>query len=141
MAVEPDQVLTVRELLEVLSSLSISHPQLEARLHAVLRRPRRLALGGIVFDTATRQASAHGCPLDLTRREAALLEEFLRAPRQVLTKDRLGDRLYGLEDSGSTNALEAAVSRLRRKLAAAAVSLRIETRWGIGYCLTEVAPE
>jgi DNA-binding response OmpR family regulator len=94
-----------------------------------LRRARRFTLGGIVFDTATRQAFAQGRPLELTRREAALLEEFLRAPGHILAK------------AGSTNALEAAVSRLRRKLTAAAVALQIETRWGIGYCLTEVAPE
>ncbi|HEX8755365.1 MAG TPA: helix-turn-helix domain-containing protein, partial [Steroidobacteraceae bacterium] len=53
----------------------------------------------------------------------------------VITKDRLEDRLYALEDAGSANALEAAVSRLRRKLAAARASLQIETKWGIGYRL------
>jgi two-component system response regulator QseB len=115
-----------------------------ARLRAALRRTgsRRSAtysLGGIVFDTATRQALAHGCRMDLTRREAALLEEFLRVPGQVITKALLEDRLYALEDSGSINALEAAISRLRRKLTAAKAALRIETKWGIGYRMVEVA--
>jgi DNA-binding response OmpR family regulator len=53
----------------------------------------------------------------------------------VITKDRLEDRLYALEDAGSANALEAAVSRLRRKLAAVRAALQIETKWGIGYRL------
>ena len=117
-----------------------------ARLRAVLRRTgsRRGAtysLGGIVFDTVTRQARARGRRMDLTRREAALLEEFLRVPGQVITKTLLEDRLYALDDSGSINALEAAVSRLRRKLAAVGAALRIETKWGIGYRLVEAAPD
>jgi two-component system response regulator QseB len=119
--------------------------ELEARLRAVLRRTgnRRgtaYSLGEIVFDTSTREAFARGRRIDLTRREAALLEEFLRVPGQVITKDLLEDRLYALEDSGSSNALEAAVSRLRRKLAAAHAALLIETKWGIGYRLVEATP-
>lgn len=118
--------------------------ELEARLRAVLRRagsPRgtTYSLGGVTFDTVTREAAAFGKPLELTRREAALLEELMRVPGQVITKDRLEDRLYALEDTGSANALEAAVSRLRRKLAAAQAALQIETKWGIGYRLTGVA--
>lgn len=116
--------------------------ELEARLRAVMRRSGNrqgttYCLGEIVFDTVTREAVARGRRIDLTRREAALLEELLRVPGQVITKDLLEDRLYALEDSGSTNALEAAVSRLRRKLAAAGVALQIETKWGIGYRLVE----
>jgi two-component system, OmpR family, response regulator QseB len=120
--------------------------ELEARLRAVIRRsgnPRgtTYSLGGVTFDSVTREAAAFGRSLDLTRREAALLEELMRVPGQVITKDRLEDRLYALEDSGSTNALEAAVSRLRRKLAAARASLQIETKWGIGYRLVEGRPD
>ena len=119
--------------------------ELEARLRAVLRRyggrtGTSHSLGGIVFDTVTREASSRGRHIDLTRREAALLEEFLRVPGQVITKDRLEDRLYALDDAGSANALEAAISRLRRKLTAAGAGLQIETKWGIGYRLVEVAP-
>lgn len=120
--------------------------ELEARLRAVLRRSgstrgTTYSLGGVTFDPVTREAIACGKSLELTRRESALLEELMRVPGQVITKDRLEDRLYALEDSGSSNALEAAVSRLRRKLAAAHASLQIETKWGIGYRLIEDAPD
>lgn len=116
--------------------------ELEARLRAVLRRPgrRRDAVytrGGVCFDPLSREATVSGSPLPLTRREATLLEELLRAPGQVIAKDILEERLYALEDAGSANALEAAMSRLRRKLAAARAGLRIETQWGIGYRLIE----
>jgi two-component system OmpR family response regulator len=116
--------------------------ELEARLRAVLRRPgprrgRVYVLGPLSFDTISRAAYVGESPLDLTRREAALLEELLRAPGQVIPKDVLEDRLYALDDAGSANALEAAVSRLRKKLTAADVALRIETKRGIGYRLAD----
>ena len=116
--------------------------EFEARLRAVLRRPGRrsdttYALGGVVFDTVSREATINGKAIDLTRREAALLEELLRVPGQVIAKDLLEDRLYALDDAGSANALEAAVSRLRRKLALAQAPLHIETKWGIGYRVVE----
>jgi len=116
--------------------------ELEARLRAVLRRPgprrgRVYTLGPLSFDTVSREARVGAAPLDLTRREAALLEELLRSPGQVIAKDLLEDRLYALDEAGSANALEAAVSRLRKKLAAASAVLRIETKRGIGYRLSE----
>lgn len=116
--------------------------ELEARLRAVLRRPgprqgMAYVLGPLRFDTVSRQAHIGNEPLDLTRREAAVLEELLRSAGRVIAKDVLEDRLYALEDAGSANALEAAVSRLRKKLAAARAELSIETRRGIGYRIAE----
>ena len=116
--------------------------EFEARLRAVMRRSgsRRstiYSLGNTKFDATAREASVGGKRIDLTRREAALLEELLRVAGQVIAKDALEDRLYALDDSGSMNALEAAVSRLRRKLSAARATVEIETKWGIGYRLIE----
>jgi DNA-binding response OmpR family regulator len=117
--------------------------ELDARLRAVLRRPGPrqgtiYAVGGLKFNTATRKAEIGGVAIELTRREAALLEELLRAAGQVVAKDVLEERLYAFDETGSANALEAAVSRLRRKLAAAHAGLKIETKWGIGYRLKEM---
>jgi two-component system, OmpR family, response regulator QseB len=114
--------------------------ELEARLRAVLRRPgprrgRVHAYGALTFDTVSRESHVGDLPLDLTRRETALLEELLHSPGHVIPKDSLEDRLYALDDAGSANALEAAVSRLRKKLLTAKAALRIETKRGIGYRL------
>ncbi|HZV08057.1 MAG TPA: response regulator transcription factor [Gemmataceae bacterium] len=114
--------------------------ELEARLRAVLRRPGRrrnatYTAGKVCFDTTSREAIVEGVPMALTRREVALLEELMRVPGRVVAKDALEERLYALEDAGSANALEAAVSRLRRKLSASSSGLQIETQWGIGYRL------
>jgi two-component system, OmpR family, response regulator QseB len=117
-------------------------PELEARLRAVLRRPgvRRStthACRDLVFDTVSREAFVGNVPLELARREAALLEELMRAAGRVVAKDVLEDRLYTFDEAASSNALEAAVSRLRKKMAAAGAAVRIETKRGIGYRLME----
>ncbi len=114
--------------------------ELEARLRAVLRRPgmRREAIhlhGDLSFDPASRTAAVDGTRLDLTRREASVLEELIRAAGRIVVKDALEDRLYGFDDDVSGNALEASVSRLRRKLAAAGSVVGIEATRGIGYRL------
>jgi two-component system OmpR family response regulator len=112
--------------------------ELEARLRAVLRRPgprhhRVYSLGQLSFDTISRDATVRTSVIDLTRREAAVLEELLRVAGRVIAKDILEDRLYALHEAGSPNALEAAVSRLRKKLAAAGAGVRIDAKRGIGY--------
>ncbi len=114
--------------------------ELEARLRAVLRRPGGRdgpvrACGRLLFDVTARAASVDGVPLDLTRREAALLEELLRVGGRVVVKDTLEERLYGFDEPVTPNALEAAVSRLRRRLGEAGAGVRIETKRGIGYRL------
>ncbi len=114
--------------------------ELEARLRAVLRRPgmRRETVhshADLSFDPASRTAAVDGTRLDLTRREASVLEELIRAAGRIVVKDALEDRLYGFDDDVSGNALEASVSRLRRKLAAAGSVVGIEATRGIGYRL------
>jgi two-component system, OmpR family, response regulator QseB len=114
--------------------------ELEARLRAVLRRPGVraniiLTYGALALDTVSREASAGGTVLDLSRREAALLEELLRAAGRIVVKDTLEDRLYTLDRPGTDNALEAIVSRVRKKLAAAHAGVRIDTKRGVGYRL------
>jgi two-component system, OmpR family, response regulator QseB len=117
--------------------------ELEARLRAVLRRPGVredviLASGTLAFDTVTREAFVGGTALNLSRREAALLEELLRRAGRIVVKDTLEDRLYALDCSVTDNALEAVVSRVRKKLAVAHAKVRIETKRGIGYQLLAV---
>lgn len=114
--------------------------ELEARLRAVLRRPgaRRRPVhrfGDMSFDPASRSASVEERPLDLTRRESSVLEELIRAEGRIVVKDILEDKLYGFDDPVSGNALEAAISRLRRKLVTAGSCVAIETSRGVGYRL------
>ena len=114
--------------------------EFDARLRTVLRRPgaRRTTVelfGDVAFDTASRSASVGAIPLELTRREACLLEELIRANGRTVVRDALEERIYGFNEKASANALEAIVSRVRRRLVAAASTARIETSRGIGYRL------
>jgi len=112
--------------------------ELEARLRVVLRRPGqrgsvRYACGRLSFDSVSRQALVNEAPIELARRELALLEELLRAAGRVVVKDALEDRLYSIGQEVSSNAIEAAVSRLRKKLTLAKAGVTINTMRGIGY--------
>ena len=119
--------------------------ELEARLRAVLRRPgpRPHAVyqyGDLSFDPSRQSAAAGNRPLDLTRLEALALQELIRAAGQAVVKDTLEDRLYGFNDDVSLNALEAVISRLRRRLTAAGSAVSIESLRGIGYRLRMGGP-
>jgi two-component system response regulator QseB len=114
--------------------------ELEARLRALLRRPRLryrpiLTRGRLVFDPASRQATVAGRPLELTRRETAVLEELVRSNNKVIVKEVLEEHIYGFDEEVSHNALEATISRLRKKLTTADAGLSIQTKRGIGYLL------
>lgn len=114
--------------------------ELEARLRAVLRRSgaRRELIycyGDLTFDPASRTATVASARLDLPRREACLLEELIRADGRIVVRDALEDQLYGFDDDVSNNALEASVSRLRRRLVTAGSVVTVEVARGIGYRL------
>lgn len=117
--------------------------ELVARLRALLRRPRDvlspvLGLGSLALDTAERRASVEGRPLNLARRETALLEILLRKAGRVVHKEAVIEALYGLDDAVEPNALEAAVSRLRRHLAESGAGVELATIRGVGYVLRAV---
>lgn len=121
--------------------------ELEARLRAVLRRPgsrmsTRLRCGNLMLEPETRLMSVEGQsdPVALARREAMLLEELLRITPRIVIKERLEERLYAFNEPVTLNAIEALVSRLRRKLASAGANSRIDTVRGLGYRLLGTTP-
>ena len=113
--------------------------EFDARLRAVLRRAGLRfgplpTFGDLSFDAAERSARAHGRAAELTAREAAVLEALLGQGDRIMVRDALAERVFGAEEV-SANALEAIVSRLRRKLAALGSEVRVETMRGMGYRL------
>jgi two-component system response regulator MprA len=76
----------------------------------------------------------------LTRTEFALLELFMRHPRQVLTRSRILEDVWGYDFPTSGNALEVYVGYLRRKTEAGRESRLIHTVRGVGYALRETPP-
>lgn len=113
-----------------------SFSELLARVRARLRtsdqtRADLLAVGDLVLDLRARTASLAGSVVELSAREFALLEVFVRHPGQVLSQPQLLDRVWGYDFDGSSNVVEVYVSQLRRKLGAE----RIGTVRGAGYRL------
>jgi len=116
--------------------------ELNARLRAVLRRPGKrmatiLEAGNLSFDAAQRRASVGGQPMDLPRQEAALLELLLRNQDSVVKREDIQRSLYGFDDEVTPNAVDAAISRLRKRLRAAGAGVEIAVLRGVG-CMLEV---
>lgn len=118
--------------------------ELEARLEAVVRRDRgradsRLRIGALEIDLAGRSVHRDGEPVTLTAREFALLECLARRPGQVLSRAQIEGHLYNEADSPLSNAVDAAVYALRKKLCPPGSPQVIHTRRGLGYVLEEQA--
>jgi DNA-binding response OmpR family regulator len=116
--------------------------ELIARTKALLRRPggalgATLTAGNVVFDTIGRDVSVAGVPLQLPRREAAILEHLLRRQGRVVPKGVLEEKLYGIDEELESNAVPVHVHHLRRKLQDAHASAEIHTVRGVGYLLAE----
>jgi two-component system OmpR family response regulator len=114
--------------------------ELAARCRALLRRPGGalgtiLTAGNLSLDCNAREARVDSMRIDLPPRELSLLELLLRRAGQVVPRSNLENGLYSMGEDVSPNALEAAVSRLRRRLAAAGSDVALHTAHGIGYAL------
>lgn len=115
--------------------------ELVARLHALLRRARGRSTdcidhGPLSFHASRGEVLLHGAPVELSRRELALLRTLLQHPRQLLSAEQLRDSLYGFEQDVESNAVNVHIHHLRRKLGAGIV----ETVRGLGYRLGEIGP-
>ena len=90
-----------------------------------------LTAGDLSLDLRTRRASVGGRTVDLSAREFALAETFLRHPGQVLAREQLLSHVWGYDFDPGSNVVDVYVRYLRRKLGAD----RIETVRGMGYRL------
>jgi DNA-binding response OmpR family regulator len=91
-----------------------------------------LTAGDLSLDLRTRRASVGSRVVDLSAREFALAETFLRHPGQVLAREQLLSSVWGYDFDPGSNVVDVYVRYLRRKLGAE----RIETVRGMGYRLT-----
>lgn len=109
--------------------------ELLARIRLRLRsagappEPTVLHAGQITLDLQTRRAQVDHRWVELSNREFALASEFMRHPDQVLTRQQLLSRVWGLDFDPGSNVIDVYVRYLRRKLG----EDRIETVRGAGY--------
>jgi two-component system response regulator MprA len=117
--------------------------ELLARVRALLRRAgdeapgSALRFGDLVLDPVTYTVHRGARLLELTRTEFALLELFLRHPRQVLTRAIIFDRVWGYDFGPASNSLEVYVGYLRRKTEAGGEPRLLHTVRGVGYVLRD----
>ena len=111
--------------------------ELMARLRALVRRSSGRAqpaieVGEVHLDPRTRQVTVAGLPVALTPLEFRLLNYLFHHRGRVISQSELSENLYSHDSERDSNAIEALVGRLRKKLKADV----IETRRGFGYVVS-----
>ena len=119
-----------------------SPDELLARVRALLRRPRLaldpvLTAGNVALDMARMAVSIGGTAIEMPRREVSVLAVLLREQGRLVPRRVLEQAIYSLDDEVTPNALEAAVSRVRRRLDQQGASVALTMMRGLGYILAE----
>ena len=119
-----------------------SYAELLARLRALVRRgraerPTELRVGDLRLDPATRRVWRGDSEIELSPKEFALLETFMRRPGEVLSRLHLLEHAWDYEYENRSNIIDSYVRFLRRKIDKPYGSESIETVRGAGYRLRE----
>src|SRR5918996_472994 len=114
--------------------------ELVARVRALLRRraeaePLVLQVDDLILDPARRTVARGGEKIDLTPREFALLDYFMRHPGRVLTRTMIAEHVWDYSFDTSTNVIDVYVNYLRRKIDADREPKLLHTIRGVGYVL------
>ncbi|MHB1871734.1 MAG: winged helix-turn-helix domain-containing protein [Steroidobacteraceae bacterium] len=114
--------------------------ELLARVRAQLRRRAEIKATvfehrGIRLDLLSQTAHLDGHPVDLTRREFALLEIFMQSPGRVLARTLIAEKIWACDDNLDANLLDVYMSRLRAKLDKSPERGLFKTVRGVGYQL------
>lgn len=110
--------------------------ELIVRLRALIRRAAGMAqpvlqAGDLMVDTRRMTIAYAGQPVRVTPLEFRLVDYLVHNMNRTVSAGELAEHLHGMEDTGDTNAIEAIVSRLRRKLGPGVIN----TRRGFGYVI------
>ena len=114
--------------------------ELSARVRALLRRQAPAAtmvisVGDLRLDPVARLVHRGSRKVDLTQKEFALLEYFMRNPDQILTRAMIGEQVWDFTWDRMTNVIDVYVNHLRRKLEDSGESRVIHAVRGVGYVL------
>lgn len=114
--------------------------ELEARIRVLLRRSfiqeeAVLTRGGLSMDTNGKTASFDGAPLELSRREFAVLEYLLANMGRAVSAEELLEHVWDIETDPFTNQVKVYISMIRRKLAAFTNENMIRSIRGAGYII------
>ncbi len=118
--------------------------ELMARVRAQLRslqpqEAEQLVYADLTLNRKSRQVIRNGRSIELTAKEFDLLDYLMTYPRQVLTRDRILEEVWGYDFMGDSNIIEVYIRYLRLKLEAEGEPRLIQTVRGVGYVLREAA--
>lgn len=120
-----------------------SFNELLARIHAILRRtkevksPSILRIANLILETEGHRVFRNKVKIELTPKEYALLEFFMRHPGQVLTRTMILEKVFDYHFDTSTNVVDVHISNLRNKVDKDFDPKLIHTIKGIGYVLED----
>jgi len=120
-----------------------SFNELLARIRAVLRRekkgsfPSRLQLANLILEPEGHRVSRDKVKIELTPKEYALLEFFMRYPGQIITRTMIAEKIWDFHFDTSTNIIDVHVSHLRNKIDKDFEPKLLHTVKGVGYVLRE----
>ena len=114
--------------------------ELVARVRALLRRraeadPAVLRIDDLTLDPARRTVTRGGEKIDLTPREFALLDYFMRNPGRVLTRTMIAEHVWDYSFDTSTNVIDVYVNYIRKKIDSGREPKLLHTMRGVGYVL------
>ena len=116
--------------------------RLTARILNLLRRyedrDRFAEIQGVRLDRQTFTVYMNGQSAVLPENQGKIMELLLLHARETVTKSMLSERLWGTTEYIDENALQVNMTRIKKTIRKLHIPYRIETRRGIGYCLTEI---
>jgi DNA-binding response OmpR family regulator len=122
--------------------------ELLARVHALVRRryaskTPTIVVGELAIDAQARRVSVAGTEVRLTRREYQILEYLALRRGETIPREQIEDHIYGESSLPESNAVESAISLIRKKLRDCGCRPPgpLWTRHGLGYCLTDQDPQ
>ncbi len=117
-----------------------SLPEIAARISAHLRRESRLQSTSrlltsqeLLVNLSRRTAHYKGIEINFSAREFDIMELLLTHAGQVFDRERIYEKVWGLDASGDSGVVKEHIRKIRQKLHAAAGEDYIETVWGVGY--------
>jgi len=138
----PDRVTGLNAGADDYVTKPFSMEELLARVKARLRRtqpndPEHLQFEDLILNSLTREVYRGSQLIELTAKEFDLLEFMLQNPRQVITRDRILETVWGYDFMGESNIIEVYIRALRIKLEASNSKRLLHTVRGVGYVLRE----
>ncbi|MEG4271546.1 MULTISPECIES: response regulator transcription factor [unclassified Microcoleus] len=138
----PDRVTGLNAGADDYVTKPFSMEELLARVKARLRRtqandPDRLQFEDLILNGLTREVYRGSQLIELTAKEFDLLEFMLQNSRQVITRDRILEKVWGYDFMGESNIIEVYIRALRIKLEATNSKRLLHTVRGVGYVLRE----